>query len=136
MEKRIGYKCRIGGVVLLLLTSIAALIAVAVIQHTWRSEQYSPEYGIVIDSGSSRSTMFLYEWPGEKENETGVVKEKTECKVNAIPISEMTGDKQKDAEVWEAFKNCTDQILKEIPVEKQKSTSLFLGATAGMRLLQ
>uniref|UniRef100_A0A3P9LKH6 Ectonucleoside triphosphate diphosphohydrolase 3 n=1 Tax=Oryzias latipes TaxID=8090 RepID=A0A3P9LKH6_ORYLA len=94
------------------------------------------KYGIVIDSGSSRSTMFLYEWPGEKENETGVVKEKTECKVNAIPISEMTGDKQKDAEVWEAFKNCTDQILKEIPVEKQKSTSLFLGATAGMRLLQ
>ncbi|RVE62420.1 hypothetical protein OJAV_G00156980 [Oryzias javanicus] len=136
MEKKIGYKCRIGGVVLLLLGSIAALVAVAVIQNTWTSNQYSQEYGIVIDSGSSRSTVFLYEWPGEKQNDTGVVKEKTHCQVKSIPISDMTGDKQKDAAVWEAFKNCTDQILKEVPEEKQKSTSLFLGATAGMRLLQ
>lgn len=35
----------------------------------------------MIDSGSSRSNVYLYEWPGEKENETGVVTEKMNCKV-------------------------------------------------------
>lgn len=41
-----GYKCRIAGVMLLLLTSIAALIAVAVIQDTWRFLEYSKEVSI------------------------------------------------------------------------------------------
>lgn len=35
----------------------------------------------MIDSGSSRSNVFLYEWPGEKQNETGVVTEKENCRV-------------------------------------------------------
>lgn len=38
-----GYKCRIAIVLLLLLTSIAALIAVAIIQDTWMSKEYSLE---------------------------------------------------------------------------------------------
>lgn len=43
---------------------------------------FSPlQYGIVIDSGSSRSNVYLYEWPGEKENETGVVTEVLNCRV-------------------------------------------------------
>ena len=41
--RQMGYKCRIAGVLLLLLTSIAALIAVAVIQDTWRFKEYSLE---------------------------------------------------------------------------------------------
>jgi apyrase len=39
------------------------------------------QYGIVVDSGSSRSTVYLYHWPGEKKNETGVVSEVLNCKV-------------------------------------------------------
>lgn len=42
----------------------------------------SSQYGIVIDSGSSRSTVYLYAWPGEKENETGVVTEVKNCRVS------------------------------------------------------
>lgn len=38
-----GYKCRIAGVFLLLLASVAALVAVAVIQDTWRFKEYSEE---------------------------------------------------------------------------------------------
>uniref|UniRef100_A0A3Q2YYY9 Ectonucleoside triphosphate diphosphohydrolase 3 n=1 Tax=Hippocampus comes TaxID=109280 RepID=A0A3Q2YYY9_HIPCM len=92
-------------------------------------------YGIVIDSGSSRSNIYLYEWLGEKENETGVVMEKLNCNVSGVPISELKIDPKKDAQTWEGFKKCMKNVLAAIPVEKHKTTPLFLGATAGMRLL-
>ncbi|XP_054478026.1 ectonucleoside triphosphate diphosphohydrolase 3 [Anoplopoma fimbria] len=135
-KQQMGYKCRIGGVLLLLLASIAALVAVVVIQDTWKSKQYSSEYGIVIDSGSSRSSVYLYVWPGEKENETGVVTEKINCRVAGAGISEMKVDPEKDDVSWKGFERCMENMTKAIPVEKHKTTLLFLGATAGMRLLQ
>lgn len=45
------------------------------------------QYGIVIDSGSSRSSVFVYVWPGEKENETGVVAEIMNCRVAGESLS-------------------------------------------------
>lgn len=42
-KKQTGYKCRIAIVVLLLLASIAALVAVAVIQDSWASKEYGTE---------------------------------------------------------------------------------------------
>ncbi|XP_031729560.1 ectonucleoside triphosphate diphosphohydrolase 3 [Anarrhichthys ocellatus] len=134
-KQHMGYKCRIAGVLLLLLASIAALVAVVVIQDTWKSKEYSFEYGIVIDAGSSRSNVYLYKWPGEKENETGVVTETMNCKVLGAGISDMKVDPQKDAESWDGFKQCMDNVTNAIPVIKHKTTLLFLGATAGMRLL-
>ncbi|CAJ1061815.1 ectonucleoside triphosphate diphosphohydrolase 3 [Xyrichtys novacula] len=134
-KRPVGYKCRIAAVLLLLLASIAALVAVAVIQDTWGTKEYTMEYGIVIDSGSSRSNVYVYEWPGEKENDTGVVTEKTNCRVAGDGISEMKVDPEKDAKSWEAFNICMEEVKKAIPVEKHRTTPLFLGATAGMRLL-
>lgn len=50
--------------------------------------KYFPfQYGIVIDSGSSRSNVYLYEWPGEKENETGIVRETENCRVEGELLS-------------------------------------------------
>ncbi|KAM6910626.1 ectonucleoside triphosphate diphosphohydrolase 3 [Xenentodon cancila] len=135
-KKKMGFKCRIVVVLLLLLASIAALVTVAVIQDTWISQEYSLEYGIVIDSGSSRSNVYLYEWPGEKENETGVVTEKLNCKVDGTAISGMKVDPEKDNVTWKGFQKCMDLIINTIPAGKHKTTPLFLGATAGMRLLQ
>ncbi|XP_061806915.1 ectonucleoside triphosphate diphosphohydrolase 3 isoform X3 [Nerophis lumbriciformis] len=133
---KMGYKCRIASVLLLLLTSIAALIAVTVIQSKWRLSQPILQYGIVIDSGSSRSNIYVYKWPGDKQNETGVVTEKSNCRVPGDGISAMGIDPNKDKESWEGFKKCMTNVSAEIPPEKHNSTSLFLGATAGMRLLQ
>ncbi|XP_077576876.1 ectonucleoside triphosphate diphosphohydrolase 3 [Stigmatopora nigra] len=135
-QLKVGYKCRIATVLLLLLGSIAGLIAVVVIQDRWRSTEYSLEYGIVIDSGSSRSNIYLYEWPGQKENETGVVMEKMNCQVTGDAISSLTTDAKKDALTWQGFQNCMANVSEAIPARKHKSTPLFLGATAGMRLLQ
>ena len=45
------------------------------------SSRLPSQYGIVVDSGSSRSTVYLYKWPSEKKNDTGVVSEVLNCKV-------------------------------------------------------
>uniref|UniRef100_A0A668AT33 Ectonucleoside triphosphate diphosphohydrolase 3 n=1 Tax=Myripristis murdjan TaxID=586833 RepID=A0A668AT33_9TELE len=135
-KRQMGFRCRLVVVLLLLLGSIAAIIAVAVIQDTWRFQEYNTEYGIVIDSGSSRSTVYLYEWPGEKKNETGVVKEVLHCRVAGNGISDMGVDPVKDAASWKGFKACMVNVTENIPPEKHNKTPLFLGATAGMRLLQ
>uniref|UniRef100_A0A668AXE5 Ectonucleoside triphosphate diphosphohydrolase 3 n=1 Tax=Myripristis murdjan TaxID=586833 RepID=A0A668AXE5_9TELE len=100
------------------------------------SRGYPGHYGIVIDSGSSRSTVYLYEWPGEKKNETGVVKEVLHCRVAGNGISDMGVDPVKDAASWKGFKACMVNVTENIPPEKHNKTPLFLGATAGMRLLQ
>ncbi|XP_061145775.1 ectonucleoside triphosphate diphosphohydrolase 3 isoform X1 [Syngnathus typhle] len=134
-KRKVGYKCRIATVLFLLLASIAGLITVAVIQSNWGSKEYGTEYGIVIDSGSSRSNIYLYEWPGAKENETGVVTERLNCNVHGVPISDLKIDPKKDAETWEGFKACMKNVSAAIPVKKHRTTPLFLGATAGMRLL-
>lgn len=42
-KRQMGYKCRIALVLLLLLASIAALVAIAVIQDAWASKEYSLE---------------------------------------------------------------------------------------------
>lgn len=51
-------------------------------------------------------------------------------------ISEMKVDVEKDKKSWNALHSCMDKIIKIVPVKKHKNTPLFLGATAGMRLLQ
>ncbi|KAM3873455.1 ectonucleoside triphosphate diphosphohydrolase 3 [Diretmus argenteus] len=133
-KKRAGSRCRTVVIVLLLLASIAAIIAVAVIQDFWKTQEYSHGYGIVIDAGSSRSNVFVYQWPGEKQNETGVVTELMNCRVSGDGISDMGVDPVKDAESWKGFRACMVNVTKVIPAEKHKTTPLFLGATAGMRL--
>ena len=42
-KRQMGYKCRIAGVMILLLASIAALVAVAVIQDAWAFQEYTLE---------------------------------------------------------------------------------------------
>lgn len=42
---------------------------------------FCPQYGIVLDAGSSHTNLYVYEWPAEKENNTGVVQQVEVCKV-------------------------------------------------------
>lgn len=42
---------------------------------------YTWQYGIVLDAGSSHTSVFIYEWPAEKENNTGMVRQKHTCNV-------------------------------------------------------
>lgn len=51
-KTKVGYKCRIAGVVFLLLAGIAALVTVAVIQNTLKSQ----EYGLEVTTHTGMST--------------------------------------------------------------------------------
>ncbi|XP_051574070.1 ectonucleoside triphosphate diphosphohydrolase 3-like isoform X1 [Myxocyprinus asiaticus] len=119
-----------------LLASIAVIIAIAVIQ-THKRTYISPglKYGIVLDAGSSRTTVYLYQWPAEKENNTGVVSQTTKCQVEGPGISDLHINEAQDKKTWTSLESCMAVITKTIPTNQHNSTPVFLGATAGMRLL-
>lgn len=35
----------------------------------------------MLDAGSSHTSLYIYSWPAEKENDTGIVQQIEECKV-------------------------------------------------------
>lgn len=43
------------------------------------------QYGIVLDAGSSHTSMFVYKWPADKENDTGIVGQHSSCDVQGEP---------------------------------------------------
>lgn len=59
-KHKMGYKCRIAGVLLLLLTSIAALIAVAVIQDTWKLSEYTKEVNTYMHQHNSHGYKYKH----------------------------------------------------------------------------
>ncbi|XP_035523365.1 ectonucleoside triphosphate diphosphohydrolase 2 [Morone saxatilis] len=89
-------------------------------------------YGIVLDAGSSHTALYIYKWPADKQNGTGVVTQHKECHVMGGGISSYAGQQGKAGQSLEA---CLDQAVKDIPKERHQLTPVYLGATAGMRLL-
>ncbi|XP_041825329.1 ectonucleoside triphosphate diphosphohydrolase 2 [Melanotaenia boesemani] len=89
-------------------------------------------YGIVLDAGSSHTALYIYKWPGDKQNGTGVVTQHRECHVNGGGISSYAGQTGAAGQSLEA---CLDQAVKDIPKDRHQLTPVYLGATAGMRLL-
>ncbi|NXX84592.1 ENTP3 diphosphohydrolase, partial [Urocolius indicus] len=117
-----------------LLLSIVLVITIAVIQIN-RQQILSPglKYGIVLDAGSSRTTVYVYEWPAEKENDTGVVSQTFKCNVKGPGISSYESN---PGALGKSFDDCLNKVKERIPVHLHKNTSVYLGATAGMRLLR
>ncbi|XP_054991878.1 ectonucleoside triphosphate diphosphohydrolase 3 [Sorex araneus] len=117
-----------------LLVSVVVLVTITIIQMHHR-EVLLPglKFGVVLDAGSSRTTFYVYQWPSEKENDTGVVSETFKCSVKGSGISSY-GNRPQEAP--KAFENCMQQVKAQIPEQLHKSTRLYLGATAGMRLLR
>uniref|UniRef100_A0A3Q4BAZ1 Uncharacterized protein n=1 Tax=Mola mola TaxID=94237 RepID=A0A3Q4BAZ1_MOLML len=89
-------------------------------------------YGIVLDAGSSHTALYIYKWPADKENGTGVVTQHSECHVKGGGISTYAGQPGAAGQSLEA---CLEQAMKDIPEGRHQLTPVYLGATAGMRLL-
>lgn len=51
----------------------------------------------MLDAGSSHTTLYIYEWPAEKENDTGVVNQIEECQVQG----KMKKKGRVDSGIWE-----------------------------------
>ncbi|XP_022433806.2 ectonucleoside triphosphate diphosphohydrolase 2 isoform X2 [Delphinapterus leucas] len=92
----------------------------------------SEGYGIVLDAGSSHTSMFIYKWPADKENDTGIVGQHSSCDVRGGGISSYADN---PSGAGQSLVECLNQALRDVPKERHAGTPLYLGATAGMRLL-
>ncbi|KAM6170164.1 ectonucleoside triphosphate diphosphohydrolase 8 [Rhynchocyon petersi] len=91
------------------------------------------KFGIVFDAGSSHTSLFLYKWPADKENNTGVVSQALVCQVEGPGISSYASN---PGQAGESLRGCLEEALALIPEAQHRETPTFLGATAGMRLLR
>ncbi|XP_055447688.1 ectonucleoside triphosphate diphosphohydrolase 1 isoform X1 [Psammomys obesus] len=111
--------------------AVIALLSVGLTQNKPLPENV--KYGIVLDAGSSHTNLYIYKWPAEKENDTGVVHQLKECQVKGPGISKYA---QKTNEIDTYLAECMEMSTELIPASKQHETPVYLGATAGMRLLR
>ncbi|KAG5272822.1 hypothetical protein AALO_G00169660 [Alosa alosa] len=117
--------------VALLLLGIVAIILLTIPTK----EMYAPPpdmYGIVLDAGSSHTSMYIYKWPADKQNDTGVVSQHSECHVKGKGISSYAGQ---PGAAGRSLEDCLKTATNEIPKARHRLTPVYLGATAGMRLL-
>ncbi|XP_030062883.1 ectonucleoside triphosphate diphosphohydrolase 2 [Microcaecilia unicolor] len=122
-------------VVLPLLLCLAGIIGIILLSVPTKDVKAPPalKYGIVLDAGSSHTALFVYKWPADKENDTGIVSEHTMCDVNGPGIS---GYAHNPPEAGKSLVECLNQAQKHVPEERHSITPIYLGATAGMRLLK
>ncbi|NWI65350.1 ENTP8 diphosphohydrolase, partial [Todus mexicanus] len=92
-----------------------------------------PQYGLVFDAGSTHTSLYIYQWRADKENGTGIVSQVEVCSVSGPGISSYADN---PAEAGASLKPCLDKAMKILPAEQQRETPVYLGATAGMRLLR
>ncbi|XP_018773473.1 ectonucleoside triphosphate diphosphohydrolase 2 isoform X2 [Serinus canaria] len=119
---------------LLLLLALGCLLGILLLLLGSGDARGPPgfKYGIVLDAGSSHTAMFIYKWPADKENDTGVVSEHSMCDVEGPGISSYSSN---PLVAGTSLEHCLNQALRDVPKEKHAGTPLYLGATAGMRLL-
>ncbi|XP_078717426.1 ectonucleoside triphosphate diphosphohydrolase 8-like [Lampetra fluviatilis] len=118
----------------LFVLGVTGLVALCV---SWNASKAVPQvplkYGVVLDAGSSHTKVTLYQWPADKENGTGVVSQTTDCSVEGPGISSYARD---PAGAGRSLGPCLSAVAARVPAERRAESPVFLGATAGMRLLE
>ncbi|KAA8581413.1 hypothetical protein FQN60_002994 [Etheostoma spectabile] len=117
--------------------AIVALVTVAVLQNRPFPQKY--KYGIVLDAGSSHTALYIYEWPAEKDNNTGRVEQTHSCKIlveNALAFCPgISSYASAPSKAGQSLTECMQEAVQRVPEKRRGETPLYLGATAGMRLL-
>ncbi|XP_078589430.1 ectonucleoside triphosphate diphosphohydrolase 2-like isoform X1 [Branchiostoma floridae x Branchiostoma japonicum] len=109
------------------------LIAVCVSQG-WTSS-LSDQYGIVLDAGSTHTQLFVYCWPGLRRNSTAAtVTQVASCRAEGSGIAHYSDDPTK---AGPSLDKCLSTVaMTTVPAHARADTPIYLGATAGMRLLR
>lgn len=94
----------------------------------------NPEYGVVFDAGSTHTSAFVYQWPGnERLRGTAVPVYEIYHATQDPGISSFDNDtKAAGASLEILIKNAT----RNVPQDKKSTTPVYLGATAGMRIVR
>ncbi|CAI9550428.1 unnamed protein product [Staurois parvus] len=120
----------------LLVASVITVVIALILSLVKSSKVLLPpgtKYGMVFDAGSSHTSLFIYQWPTDKENNTGVVSQTHTCDVEGPGISSYAND---PPSAGKSLVACLKEAMAVIPPERQRGTPAYLGATAGMRLLE
>jgi len=101
-------------------------------------EKVKDEYGVVLDAGSTHTSMFVYKWKvSDIIKGTALVKQIGSCTVtdkdgHIRGISSYTNPEL----AGQSLQSCIESKAKKlIPSYVQEKSPIYLGATAGMRLL-
>ncbi|XP_075435266.1 ectonucleoside triphosphate diphosphohydrolase 8-like isoform X4 [Ascaphus truei] len=129
---------RLRGILLSALLMISVVIAVfafllSLSKTSDLTLQPRMKYGMVIDAGSSHTSIYVYQWPSDKKNSTGIVTQAHVCDVEGGGISSYTDEPYK---AGKSLERCLNEAMNIIPKDRQAETPVYLGATAGMRLLR
>ncbi|XP_056124786.1 ectonucleoside triphosphate diphosphohydrolase 1 isoform X1 [Rhinichthys klamathensis goyatoka] len=114
-----------------IILGIVIMVSISVVQNKPLPKKY--KYGIVLDAGSSHTSVYIYEWPAEKENNTGMVRQKHTCNVKGKGISSYYDNPDG---AGKSLQDCMVEAQQRIPAHRHEETPVYLGATAGMRLLK
>ncbi|NXK70190.1 ENTP8 diphosphohydrolase, partial [Sylvietta virens] len=95
-----------------------------------------PQYGLVFDAGSTHTSLYIYRWPADKENGTGIVSQVEACTRFSVAGPGISSYADDPTGAGASLKPCLDKAMKIVPAEQQRDTPTYLGATAGMRLLR
>jgi len=111
---------------ILFISSISLIIVFLALQL---SVIYSYNYAIIIDAGSTGTRAFLYEWKDEPGAINDIVTEKTSAQAGRLQDVYQNENNN-------ALLTCISEVIKSIPQSYLTKPSIFLAATAGMRLFQ
>ncbi|XP_060072509.1 ectonucleoside triphosphate diphosphohydrolase 2-like isoform X2 [Ylistrum balloti] len=116
--------------VMSILIGVFGLVAISIMYQQNGKTEY--EFGVVMDAGSSHTTLYVYKWSSEKYKDTAQAVQIDSCKVSGPSISTYVSNPQGLAKPLE---QCLDKAKSTVPADKHSATPIYLGATAGMRLL-
>ncbi|XP_059159134.1 ectonucleoside triphosphate diphosphohydrolase 1-like [Physella acuta] len=107
------------------------IVALCVIR--FKDSEPITDYAIVFDAGSTHTAMFIYKWEGSKLNGTAVAVQSGEkCAADGAGIANFANNPD---EAGKSLERCISQAKVAVPANKHVDTPIYLGATAGMRLL-
>ena len=92
-------------------------------------------YGVVMDAGSVHTTATVYRWPAAKTNGTGVVQEVFSCEGSADSGISSYASNPRGVGGAVAAGGCLERAVEVVPTALRQRSMLFLGGTAGMRVL-
>jgi len=119
--------------IVLLLTGIAGVTVTCFILEQ-KVLKFNHHYGVIFDAGSSHTDVTVYQWPSQyKDHGTARTKELkfTNCSNHGISSFDENPEKAGDM-----ITKCIETVvLKVLPHKDVRKTPVYLGATAGMRLL-
>lgn len=97
------------------------------------------KYGVILDAGSTHTNLFVYEWDVPKDSRkftTGKIKEVPSREEPVKCNGSLSSYASDPTRAGEAISLCLQESYEHMPRSERNHTEVYLGATAGMRLVR